>query len=63
MSREQPAISNKPIRNTADYRAALKAIESLMAAKANTPDGDRLGALVTLVEAYERARCPICPST
>jgi HTH-type transcriptional regulator/antitoxin HigA len=50
MSREQPAISNKPIRNTADYRAALKAIESLMAAKANT-DGDRLGALVTLVEA------------
>ena len=62
-SREQPAMSNKPIRNTADYRAALKAIEPLMAAKANTPDGDRLGALVTLVETYERAHCPIDPST
>jgi len=31
----------KPIRTEANYRAALKAIESLMAAKANTPEGDR----------------------
>lgn len=44
----------KPIRTKADYRAALKEIEGLMAAKANTPEGERLDVLVTLVEAYER---------
>ena len=59
MSREKPAMNDKPISTNADYRAALKTIESLMAAKANTPEGDRLGVMVTLVEAYERAHCPI----
>jgi HTH-type transcriptional regulator / antitoxin HigA len=49
----------KPIRTQANYRAALKAIESLMAAKANTPEGDRLDVLTTLVEAYERAHFPM----
>jgi len=49
----------KPIRTKTDYRAALKEIESLMAAKANTPEGDRLDVLATLVEAYERARFPM----
>ena len=42
----------KPIRTKRDYEAALKAIEALMRAKRNTPDGDRLDVLVTLVEAY-----------
>jgi hypothetical protein len=28
----------KPIRMMANYRVALKAVESLMTAKANTPD-------------------------
>lgn len=49
----------KLIRTKVDYRAALKAIESLMSAKANTPEGDRLDVLVTLVEAYERAHWPM----
>jgi HTH-type transcriptional regulator/antitoxin HigA len=49
----------KPIRTNTDYCAALKQIESLMTAKANTPDGDRLNVLATLVEAHERARSPI----
>ena len=49
----------KPIRTKADYRAALKDIESLMDAKSRTPDGDRLDVLVTLVEAYERAHFPM----
>jgi HTH-type transcriptional regulator/antitoxin HigA len=49
----------KPIKTKADYRAALKAIESLMVAKANTPDGERLDVLVTLVEAYERKHYPL----
>jgi HTH-type transcriptional regulator/antitoxin HigA len=48
-----------PIRTKADHKAALKEIESLMSAKANTPEGDRLDVLVTLVEAYERAHFPM----
>jgi len=49
----------KPIRTKADYRAALKDVESLMTAKANTPEGDRLDVLATLIEAYERAHFPM----
>jgi HTH-type transcriptional regulator / antitoxin HigA len=44
----------KPIKTEVDYRAALKEIESLMMAEADTPEGDHLDVLVTLVEAYER---------
>src|SRR5690606_11712081 len=43
----------KPIRTDADYRAALKEVERLMRAEANTPDGEKLDVLVTLIEAYE----------
>ena len=43
----------KPIKTKADYRAALKEIETLMAAQLDTPDGERLDVLATLVEAYE----------
>jgi HTH-type transcriptional regulator / antitoxin HigA len=43
-----------PIKNQRDYRRALKDIEGLMTAKRNTPEGDRLDVLVTLVEAWER---------
>jgi len=49
----------KPIKTKADYRAALKEIEVLMTAKANTPEGERLDVLVTLVEAYERKHYPL----
>lgn len=44
----------KPIKTKADYRAALKEIEGLMAAHASSPEGERLDVLATLVEAYER---------
>lgn len=44
----------KPIKTEVDYRATLKEIESLMMAEADTPEGDHLDVLVTLVEAYER---------
>jgi HTH-type transcriptional regulator/antitoxin HigA len=44
----------KPVRTQAAHRAALKEIEKLMGAKANTPEGEKLDVLVTLVEAYER---------
>jgi HTH-type transcriptional regulator/antitoxin HigA len=43
----------KPIKSQADYQAALKEIERLFDAKPNTPQGDRLEVLTTLVEAYE----------
>lgn len=49
----------RPIKTEADYRATLKEIESLMLAEKDTPEGDRLDILATLVEAYERAHYPI----
>ncbi len=49
----------KPIKTKADYRAALKVVEALMGAKANTADGERLDVLVTLIEAYERKHFPL----
>jgi HTH-type transcriptional regulator / antitoxin HigA len=49
----------KPIRTKADYKAALKAVESLMGAKARTSEGDRLDVLVTLLEGYERQHFPM----
>jgi HTH-type transcriptional regulator/antitoxin HigA len=48
----------KPIKSTRDYRRTLKEIEGLMRAKRNTPHGDRLDVLVTLVEAWEIKRYP-----
>ena len=48
-----------PIRTKTDHKAALKEIELLMSAKANTPEGDRLDVLATLVEAYERTHFPM----
>lgn len=43
-----------PLKSKQDYRRALKEIEGLMRAKRNSPAGDRLDVLVTLVEAWER---------
>ena len=41
------------------YKLALKRIEALMDTKANTPGGDELELLATLVELYEEKRFPI----
>ena len=49
----------RPIKTKADYRAALKEIEGLMAAERDTPEGEQLDILVTLVEAYERKHQPL----
>jgi HTH-type transcriptional regulator / antitoxin HigA len=43
----------KPIKTETDHQAALKEIEGLFAAAPDTPEGDRLEVLVTLVESYE----------
>jgi len=49
----------KPIKTEADYRQALAEIERLFEAELNTPEGNRLEILVTLVEAYEKKHHPI----
>ncbi len=49
----------RPIRTERDYRAALADIETLMSAEADTPDGEKLDVLVTLVEAYESKHFPL----
>jgi HTH-type transcriptional regulator/antitoxin HigA len=49
----------KPIKTEADYQAALKDIESLMMAAIDTPEGERLDVLTTLVEAYETKHFPM----
>ena len=49
----------KPIKTDADYRAALKEVESLMLAEPNTPEGEKLDILVTLIEAYEHKHFPL----
>jgi HTH-type transcriptional regulator / antitoxin HigA len=49
----------KPIKTDADYRAALKVIETLMSAEPDTPVGEKLDVLTTLVEAYESKHYPL----
>ncbi len=51
----------KPIKTTADYKAAMAEIERLWGAKSGTPAGDRLDVLATLVDRYETRRFPIDP--
>jgi HTH-type transcriptional regulator / antitoxin HigA len=48
-----------PIKTQRDYRRTLTEIEGLMMAKRNTPEGDRLDILVTLVEAWEGRHYPL----
>jgi hypothetical protein len=49
----------RPIESEADYRETLAEIETLMPAAADTPEGERLDVLVTLVEAYEAKHFPL----
>jgi HTH-type transcriptional regulator / antitoxin HigA len=49
----------KPIKTDADYRAALKEIESLMMVGPDTLEGEKLDVMVTLIEAYEAKHFPM----
>ncbi len=49
----------RPIKTEADYDEALERIDELMDAEIDTPEGDELDILVTLVEAYEEKHYPI----
>lgn len=51
----------RPIKTEADYKHALANIERLWGAEVNTPEGDTLDVLLTLVEAYESQHHPIDP--
>ena len=48
-----------PIKTKQDHLRALKEIENLMTASRNSPEGDRLDVLVTLVEAWETKHYPL----
>jgi HTH-type transcriptional regulator / antitoxin HigA len=47
-----------PIRDDASHQAALAEIDQLWGSLTNTPEGDRLEVLMTLVDVYERQRWP-----
>lgn len=55
------ATELKPVRNEADYAAALAEVERLWGAKSGTPKGDRLDILATLIDAYEAQHYPMDP--
>ncbi|NBC23504.1 MAG: transcriptional regulator [Gammaproteobacteria bacterium] len=43
----------RPIKTEQDYEQALERVESLFDARPDTPEGDELDVLVTLIEAWE----------
>jgi len=49
----------KPIKTEEDYMATLSEVERLFDAAPDTPEGDRLEVLTTLLEAYEKAHYSI----
>lgn len=51
----------KPIKTENDYFKSLKRVEALWGSKRDTPEGDELDLLVTIVEAYEIKHYPIAP--
>lgn len=51
----------KPIKTEQDYNNSISRIEELWGAKIDTPEGDELDLLVTLVESYEMKHYPIAP--
>jgi HTH-type transcriptional regulator/antitoxin HigA len=51
----------RPIKTEQDYKDSIKRVEELWGAKKDTPQGDELDLLVTLVESYEIKHYPIAP--
>lgn len=51
----------KPIKTAADHQTALEEIDRLWHAEPDTPEGDRLDLLITLVDAWEDKHEPIDP--
>ena len=51
----------RPIKTEQDYQESIRRIEELWGSKRDTPEGDELDLLCTLVESYEMAHYPIAP--
>lgn len=51
----------RPIKTEQDYNNSIKRIQDLWGSKKDTPEGDEMDLLVTLVEAYEMKHFPIAP--
>jgi HTH-type transcriptional regulator/antitoxin HigA len=51
----------RPIKTEQDYNDSVRRIEELWGAKKDTPQGDELDLLVTIVESYEMKHYPIAP--
>lgn len=56
---EVTGMEIKPIKTDTDYRAALVKIENMMMAAPDSPEGECLDILSTLVEAYEKKHYPL----
>ena len=52
-------MDTKPIKNDEDLRIALKRLELIFQAHEGTLEADEMGALVTIIEAYEHKHYPI----
>jgi HTH-type transcriptional regulator/antitoxin HigA len=51
----------RPIKTERDYNESIKRIDELWGSKKDTPQGDELDLLITLVESYEMKHYPIAP--
>ncbi len=51
----------RPIKTEQDYNTSIRRIEALWGAKKDSPQGDELDLLVTLVESYEMKHYPMAP--
>lgn len=49
----------RPIRTEQDYERGLARVEQLMDAEPDTPEGDELDVLATLIEAFEDKHFPV----
>ncbi len=58
---EEFDMNIKPVKTKKDYDNALKRIEKIFGSRPNTPGGDELEILVTIVEAYEQKHFNIAP--
>jgi HTH-type transcriptional regulator/antitoxin HigA len=61
VSVKEKTMEITPIRTEKDYRAALRVVSTLVDQdpSPDTPEGERLDVLSTLIEAYERKHHPI----
>jgi HTH-type transcriptional regulator / antitoxin HigA len=61
MQRRYRQMKIKPVKTEKDYKSVLEVIRNLWDADPNTPEGDTLEVLITLIEAYEEKHYHIDP--